>query len=420
MLLITLLALASGDTDGPFTYKGSTGSSGEILMNPITGSSMFYWQFNAANGNIATDTKPLVIWTAGGPGYASEIGLFAEGMAPFTVNENGQAQSNPTSWNIGCHILAIDFPYGSGFSYASQPTDYQNTTVGAIPYLYSFLQKLGTKYPTWFNREVYWFGQDYSGHFVPVIANYILEENQVQGNVYINLKGIALGNPWSDGLYQTPYYDMWAYQLGLINSQQQATLLNGESMIQESIQAGNYTDAFNIWLYNFGQFESYTGNANPYDVRYFGVPVFSGLNTFLNQANIKKTFNVPPGAVWKQYNSDVFYAFEYDFMQGVATHLMPTLLQNMKVMIYNGQDDLYCNILGLGNWVKNWDWELMPNFQASRRGTWNVKGDIAGYVQTYSNLTFVNVLDAGNWVGYSQPYVLRDLAFRFIFNEGWN
>lgn len=420
MLLITLLALVSGDTDGPFTYKGFTGSSGEVLMNPITGSSMFYWQFNAANGNISTDNRPLVIWTAGGPGYASEIGLFVEGMAPFTINNNGQAEQNPTSWNIHCHILAIDFPYGTGFSYASQPSDFANTTVGAIPYLYKFLQRLGRKYPTWFNRDVYWFGQDYAGHFVPVIANYILEENQIAGNVYIDLKGIALGNPWADGLYQTPYYDLYAYQLGLINSQQQATLQNGELMIQEAILAHNYTDAFNIWLYNFGQFESYTGNDNPYDMRYYGTPVFSGLSNFLNQASVKSMFNVPPGSVWKQYNSDVFYSFEYDFMQGVATYLMPTLLANMKVMIYHGQDDLYCNVIGLGNWIRNWDWELLDNFWASRRGTWNVKGNIAGYVQTYSNLTVVNVLDAGNWVGWGQPYVFRDLAFRFMFNEGWN
>jgi carboxypeptidase C (cathepsin A) len=420
MMLFALLALVSADMDGPFNYNGYKGYSGEILLTPVTGSSMFYWMFTSVGGDISHDNRPLIIWTAGGPGYASEIGLFVEGLAPFTIDENGNTVNNPATLAHRCHILAIDFPYGTGFSYASQPTDFHNTTVSALPYLYQFLQKLIKKYPSWFQRDVFWFGEDYSGHFVPAIANYILEENQISSNIPIILKGIALGNPWGDGLYQTPFYDQFAFQLGLINSQQAQQLQQGESQIQQLISIGNYTDAFNTWLYYFGQFEGYTGNVSAYDMRYYGTPSFPALSNFLNQASTKKTFNVPPGAKWQQFNSEIYYSFEYDFMQGIATHLMPTLLQNMKVMIYHGQDDLYCNIMGLGYWVKNWDWELSSNYHASRRGSWKVKGDIAGYVQTYSNFTFVNVMDAGNWVGWGQPYVFRDLAYRFIFNQGWN
>ena len=419
-MLLALFALARADTDGPFNYKGYTGYSGEILLNPITGSSMFYWMFNSVGGDMSHDTRPLVIWTGGGPGYASEIGLFVEGLAPFTIDDDGNAVPNPASWALRCHVLAIDFPYGTGFSYASLSQDYQNTTVTTLPYLYKFLQRLAKKYPPWFERDIYWFGQDYAGHFVPAIVNYVMEENLIAPNIPIQIKGVALGNPWADGYYQTPFYDEFAYQLGLINLQQKAQLQQAESQILQEISVGNFTEAFTTWLYNFGQFEGWTGNANPYDMRYYGAPQFTSLSNFLNLASTKSTFHIPPGAKWQQFNSGVYYSFEYDFMQGITTHLMPVLLNNMKVMIYHGQDDLYCNIMGLGYWIKNWDWPLNSNFQATRRGSWSVKGDIAGYVQTYSNFTFVNVRDAGNWVGWGQPYAFRDLAYRFIFNQGWN
>lgn len=421
MLISLLLALVAADTDAPFTINGFTGVSGEIVTNTITGSSIFFWQFDAYNGNISTDTRPLVIWNQGGPGCGSEIGLLLEGIAPITVDQNGNAQNNPSSWNTRVHILSIDFPYDSGFSVALQPEDLQNTTQSSVVYLYNFLTRLGHRYPTWFNRDVYWFGEDYSGHFIPAISSLILQNNLIAGNVVIPLKGIALGNPWVDGSYQTQYYDMAAYNLGLINGQQRSTIWNNQNNILNYINQQNYALAFNSWQFTLGQFESMTGNVNVYNTRTTSNMTFSNLVYFLNTPSIKsKVLNVPSSAIWAACNSEVFYDFENDFMLNFPTTMIPQLLGQIKVMIYHGIDDLYCNTLGLNQWIKNLNWPYASNFFQSRRAFWNVQGSLAGYAQTYSNLTYIQVLDAGQAVGFKQPYAFRDMAFRFIFSQGWN
>ncbi|OMJ95085.1 hypothetical protein SteCoe_1624 [Stentor coeruleus] len=421
MFLIALLTVfVQADTDRPFSILGFTGVAGEILMNPLTGSSLFFWQYNSQNGNITTDTRPLVIWTQGGPGCASELGMLAEGISPIYIDDSGNPQPSSSTWITRVHLLAIDFPYGAGFSYASQYTDAMNTSFTATNYLYSFLQTLGSKYPTWFQRDVYWFGEDYSGRFVPEIAATILHNNQIQGNIVIKLKGIALGDPWLDAQYQTQYYDMSAFYMSLVNPQQQSILASAEQNIYNQIQAGNFSTAYSLFQLMLGQFESFSDNVDIYDTRTYTMPSFSGLSSFLNSNTTKSMLGVPLGSTWQICNPSVKAAFGNDSMLNLTSTFIPYLLGQMKVMIYHGEDDMYCNTPGLSHFLKSLNWPYIQNFMASRRGTWSVMNNIAGYAQTYSNLTYIQVLDAGNQVGVKQPYALRDLAFRFIFNQGWN
>lgn len=68
--------------------------------------------------------------------------------------------------------------------------------------LYAMLQSLAKKYPTWFtNRDFYIFGESYGGHYVPTIANRVLNENAkawFSGNYKLPLKGIGIGDGWTD------------------------------------------------------------------------------------------------------------------------------------------------------------------------------------------------------------------------------
>ncbi|OMJ70807.1 hypothetical protein SteCoe_31133 [Stentor coeruleus] len=422
MLLIFLLTtIVNGDTSGTFNINGFTGTSGTISVNVLTGASIFYWQFTAQNGNITSDTRPLVIWTGGGPGCSSSLSYLMGGIAPVQINATGNLNNNPATWNTKVHLLAIDFPYDAGYSYSSQNSDLKNTTLDAINYLYLFLQDLSTDYPSWFKRDVYWFGEDYSGHFIPAIASLILQNNQNSKNNFIPLKGIAIDGPWLDGFYQTQYYDTSAYNLGIINSIQKNNLLQNEYSVLSMIQAGNYTDAFNLWRYTYGQFEFMTGNLSVYNVRTTSSLNITGISNYMNDANVKKTItNVPAGTKWVACDQDVYDAFGNDFMQGFVTTMMPGLLGQIKVMFIHGVDDLYTNTLGISQWIEALNWKYTSNFLQSRRNIWSVQGNIAGYVQTYSNLTYVQVSGASHSVGIEQPYAFRDSAFRFIFNQGWN
>ena len=197
-----------GATDGPWTYLGLSGYSGLVTMNMNTRSSIFYWLFGAIGGNITSpsDTFPLIIWLQGGPGCSGETGMLWENISPLTVDPSSPNVFDTNlnyTWATEAHLMTIDFPYGTGYSFAKTDGEMKNNTIDATNYLYRFLVKLATKYPTWLNRSVYIFGESYGGHWVPGLAYNILLNNPLYPpNLQINLKGIGLGDPWVDPMTQ--------------------------------------------------------------------------------------------------------------------------------------------------------------------------------------------------------------------------
>ena len=57
--------------------------------------------------------------------------------------------------------------------------------------------------------------------------------------------------------------------------------------------------------------------------------------------------NVPISLFYIDCNNDVYEAFSADIVAGIITPMMPTLLDNIKVLIYNGQDDMLINSNGV-------------------------------------------------------------------------
>ena len=424
-LVNLLIYLGHADTDNPWTLLGLTGYAGEIVVNSRDGSSLFYWQFNALNGNINlnTDRRPLIIWLQGGPGCSSMSGMLGEKISPLYIDDNLVPHLNNLTWAMNFHIIAIDFPYGTGFSFATQQADYKNDSINATNYLYTFLQILGSKYSTWFARDVYIFGESYAGHWIPAIAYKILAENlsaKLTGAIPIPLKGIGLGNPLGDALYQSQYYDVFSYNLGLTNLAQQLNISDGEGQVYVNILNQNYAAATNSMDNVLSLVQNYSGNVNIYNIREYSWPDMGGYAKWLNLPATQTLLHIPSPIQWISCNEDIYDAFIADVTSGIITPMMPTLLDSIKVLIYNGQDDLIINTMGVEYWLSHIQWQYMPNFLSSRRGAWKVQGNIAGYAQAYGNMNFVQILQAGHMSPFDQPIAVRDMVQRFIFNQGWN
>ena len=273
--------------------------------------------------------------------------MLGEKISPLYIDDNMVPHSSNTTWALNYYLLSIDFPYNSGYSYASQPVDEQNTTAGAVNYLYSFLQILGKKYPSWFQRDIYWFGEDYAGHFIPAMATKILSSNNNPGAIIIPLKGIGIGDPWIDATYQTQYYNAFTYNLGLTNIQQTSNIANAQLLIANNISSGNYNLAFQSFQSLLTLVEGYTNNVNIFNMRYYAQQDLGDLSGWLNLPATKKLLNVPSAGIWTQCNSAVQQDFGADAMQNFATAMMPNLLSSIKVLIYHSQDDLYTNNIGM-------------------------------------------------------------------------
>ena len=67
---------------------------------------------------------PLLIWLNGGPGCSSLLGLFTEN-GPCLINKDGSATKvNTYSWTEAAHVLYLDQPTLTGYSYTSKPKSY--------------------------------------------------------------------------------------------------------------------------------------------------------------------------------------------------------------------------------------------------------------------------------------------------------
>ncbi|OMJ68336.1 hypothetical protein SteCoe_34255 [Stentor coeruleus] len=429
-------------SDGPWNIFGVSGYAGTITMNALTRSSIFYWMFEAIDGNITSDSLPLMIWLFGGPGCSGSEAMIWEYISPIHLYPTGQPGRTPLelTWGTDFHILSIDFPYGTGYSYANSPGDNKNTTLGATYYLWQFLNKLNAKYPTWFKREVYIFGESYGGHWVPGIAYNILIQNALNPTGFvinlkgiglgdpwvhpptgfvINLKGIGLGDPWVDPASQTQSYSTFGVSNSLINEYQQSIINLYQNQISGFLKSGQLDNASATWENLMATFISFS-QVNKYDIRTFVEYDFDDVATFMNSQSTRNLLNAPSFISWVDCNQTVFQYYQGDIMNSTLPLVEYVLSQNVSVIIYQGQDDLIVPTTSTQAMISKINWSGALNFTNSPKVNWIVNGTLAGYAQSYSYLTFVSILGSGHMTDYYQPYNVKQMVLNFANANEWN
>ncbi|ERN14545.1 hypothetical protein AMTR_s00038p00093840 [Amborella trichopoda] len=114
------------------------------------------------------------------------------------------------------NLLFLESPAGVGFSYSNTSSDYdlsgdKRTASDA----YTFLINWFERFPEYKNSDFYISGESYAGHYVPQLAYQVLWHNQMATKTIINLKGIAIGNPWIDVAIDTlEFYEyLWTHAI---------------------------------------------------------------------------------------------------------------------------------------------------------------------------------------------------------------
>lgn len=421
VLICFTFIIVRGDTDGPFSILGLSGYAGEIVVNTTTESSLFYYLFQSITGNIQTDTNPLLIWLPGGPGGSVSVDLFGERISPLYVNNLGEPEFNNMTWALRIHILGVDFPYGTGFSYPTYWSDWITDIQTGAKIFTSFLNILQKKYPSWFNRDIYIGGQDYSGLFIPSIVQSLISQHNISPTISpnpLNIKGVILGDPWINGLQIVNSYSTFAYNQGLANANQEASM----SIYQNYIIGNASIDpqsAYNSFQTLFSYIDSISGSINLYNYRLYNDEDLGNLTGFLNNPKYKQMFNVPSSVIWSQISDSVNSNLS-SLIFISQTQTLSAVLKSCKVMIFSTQYDFLINSISVSGLIDALDWSGIYEFKAARRGVWNVAGNVAGYAQSYSNLTSVQLVDSGLLAPLDQALNTRDMIFRFMFNQGWN
>ena len=101
-------------------------------------------------------------------------------------------------------------------------------------------------------------------------------------------------------------------------------------------------------------------------------------------------------------------------MRDYGDKLVPLLEDDVRVMIYAGDQDLICNWLGNRRWVDALDWPGREAFAQAPERAWTVRGRAAGSVKEAGGLSFVRVSQAGHMVPMDQPEAALDMISRFV------
>lgn len=119
-------------------------------------------------------------------------------LGPFYPTEEGDLEANRHSWNNVANMLFVESPAFVGFSFSETPGDIsvgdERTATDARKFLTGFYERFPqyAKHPFWLS------GESYAGHYVPTLAAEILRFNEGKPSVPIPLRGLVVGNVWTD------------------------------------------------------------------------------------------------------------------------------------------------------------------------------------------------------------------------------
>lgn len=389
---------------------------GYIQVNQKYDANLFYWLFESENSS----TDSIVLWLTGGPGCSSEVALFFENgpiqIDPQTLN----LKPNPYGWNQNAHLLYVDQPAGTGFSYAN--TDYISNETMVADEMYTFLTKFFQKFPQYKDLKFFITGESYAGHYIPAIAARIVNENKKQKT--INLEAIAIGDGLIDsGITAKSWAPFLAGNGKISKSQADYIQNNYYSRCKNDLDHGRYENAFFSCNQVIQACLQDAGNINVYDIR---IPCSypplcydtSYIGKYLNQPSVQKKLGVHKK--WVACDTSVYAPFERKDFEYSYRFDLPIILKAARVLIYNGNYDLIVDFYGTSEMLDTMSWDGQTGFNQATNVTWNSNSQVAGSSRTYKNLTYLVVNNAGHMVPHDQPANALDMLNRFLQNKPFN
>lgn len=387
--------------------------SGFLTVNKAYDSNLFFWFFSARTGSA---NAPVLLWLQGGPGGSSLFGLFTE-HGPFSIDSSLHMLPRNYSWNSNHNVLYIDNPVGTGFSFTKNAAGYARNQTDVGRDLYNALVQFFVMFPELQRNDFYVTGESYAGKYVPALAYTIHTENPT-AKLKINLKGIAIGDGLCDPLTMVDYGD-FLYYVGLIDEIDQRYFKQQSQLVVTYINQQQWLEAFKVFddLLNgdkSGQpsyFTNVTGLTNYYNYIANGKPKDMDYWTlFINKTTVRKAIHV--GNLTFNDGSLVETYLEEDIMKSVKPWI-EELLDNYRVLIYNGQLDVIIAYTLTENFLNSLKWKNAAKYQEAPRFVWRVNGTVAGYVREVPGFAQVLVRNAGHMIPHDQPQWAFDMITRF-------
>ncbi|KJE88890.1 hypothetical protein CAOG_00464 [Capsaspora owczarzaki ATCC 30864] len=395
--------------DGIGSLNSTNVYSGFANVSSVYDSSLYYLFFESRSATPATD--PVVVWFQGGPGCSSLFGLFIEN-GPYMILENETFVFNPYSWNNNAHVLWIDQPVGTGYSYTNSPLGYDVNEAEIARQAYITLTTFFQRHPEYAKQKLFLFGESYGGHYVPHIANYILQQTNT-----LNLAGIGIGNGWLSPYYQTGQNAKFLYEHGRITALERDAYDDSYVLYKALLDAKLYVPATVVGNAMLEALTLEGGIGDVYDINEKSdptTPLNKALTKYLDSESVKQKLQATQHK-WVGCNNLPHLAL-IDDSERSSLKLLPGILAKIRVLLYNGGNDLICNYLGTAAYAAEINWPFQDQFNNAVNTTWYVDGVAAGWYKSASSLTKLVVNDASHMVPYSQPKNALAMLTSFINN----
>lgn len=194
------------------------------------------------------------------------------------MTPNRQILPQKYSWHTNYNLIYFDSPVGTGFSFTDYDIGYAKYDRDVSQNLLIALQQFFLLFPSLQKNDFFVSGESYGGKFVPAVGYAIHQDNKRETTdpetPKINLKGLAIGNGWSDPIHQFNYAD-YLWQLGLIDSNGRNLFVESQNKAIECIQNRDFQCAFEIFD------QTIFGNLSPYPTLFTNLTGFKNFYNFL-------------------------------------------------------------------------------------------------------------------------------------------
>ncbi|KAK4837172.1 hypothetical protein QYF36_003359 [Acer negundo] len=389
--------------------------AGYITIDEKQHRALFYYFVEA---ETVPASKPLVLWLNGGPGCSSiGAGAFCE-HGPFKPSGD-LLLINEYSWNKEANMLYLESPAGVGFSYSANKSFYNsvNDDITARDNL-AFLNRWFTKFPEYKNRDFFITGESYGGHYVPQLAQIIIESN-----MKFNLKGIAIGNPllefntdfnsraeffWSHGLISDSTYEMFTSvcNYSQIRRQIQNDSLNRICSQVNSQVSGEVSQFINKYDVTLDVCLSTVFSQSKMldtlqDTEEIDVCVEDETIKYLNRKDVQEALHAQLVGVTEW---TVCSRYEMQNLEVPTIHILGSIAKSgIRVLVYSGDQDAVIPLIGTRMLVNGLAKELGLKTSVPYR-VWLEGRQVGGWTQVYGDiLSFATIRGASHEAPFSQP-----------------
>jgi len=272
------------------------------------------------------------------------------------------------------------------------------------------------KFPQFVKSPLFITSESYGGHYMPTLANEIIQYNMKSSVEPLNFKGFAVGNPytdyysgvgaemetyWGKQLLPKPSWDKYvnAGCLDIENLFNVSTCTNTVFEFMKKI--GNLNpyaldypvcvSAQQVWM-NEHIMEMYAKNSvfvidkklhNSFPLKDEYQPCEDNYSTnYLNQEDVKVNLHVKTNIAWEECSRTVKY--DYADKMKPMQHFYNTILDsksspNLRILVYSGDDDSVCGTVGTQKWI----WDLGYPVKSLWK-VWEVNQQVAGYITHFN------------------------------------